>query len=245
MKKLFTALSIIFFLSPLSALALNFDGVDDYVSASLNLSGTNKITVSFWLNWDTNANDDQLAMEFTSVISNAGSFLVNPNDSSTGKVVITVGGNVPSYNQQSFARPSARVWHHWAILMDRSSSGNEIPNVYIDGVNQSLTTVVSGNHTDNFANSTLYWMSRNGSSLFGKGRMDEVRVYNRALSATEVRMLYYGFGSRNGLIGYWPLIGNTSGTFEPDFSGYRNHGTRTSGPIRAALHPFTRLMKFR
>ena len=31
--------------------------------------------------------------------------------------------------------------------MDRSSSGNEIPNVYIDGVNQSLTTVVSGNHT--------------------------------------------------------------------------------------------------
>ena len=38
----------------------------------------------------------------------------------------------------------------------------------------------------NFANSTLYFMSRGASSRFGKGNLDEVAIYNRALTATEV-----------------------------------------------------------
>ena len=72
------------------------------------------------------------------------------------------------------------------------------------------------------------------------GLIDDVRIYKRVLSAGEVKMLYRGFPSISGLVGYWPLIGNTTGTFEPDFSGNKNHGTRVGGVIRGALSPFKR-----
>jgi hypothetical protein len=50
----------------------------------------------------------------------------------------------------------------------------------------SYTKLNSGTGAGNFANSTLYFMSRNASSLFGKGNLDEVAIYNRALSAAEI-----------------------------------------------------------
>lgn len=41
-----------------------------------------------------------------------------------------------------------------------------------------------------FANSTLYTMSREGTSLFCEGKMDDLRIYNRILSAQEIHDLY-------------------------------------------------------
>ncbi len=59
--------------------AASFDGSNDSPSASLNLSGTQRLTVEFWLNWTTFANDDKLAFEFTANSSNTnGGFLDQP-----------------------------------------------------------------------------------------------------------------------------------------------------------------------
>ena len=44
----------------------------------------------------------------------------------------------------------------------------------------------SGTGAGNFANSQLFFMSRNAAGLFGAGDLDEVAIYNRALSAAEV-----------------------------------------------------------
>jgi hypothetical protein len=50
----------------------------------------------------------------------------------------------------------------------------------------SITKGSSGTGAGNFANSALNFMSRNGSSLFGGGSLDEVAIYNQALTATQV-----------------------------------------------------------
>ncbi len=57
---------------------------------------------------------------------------------------------------------------------------------YVDGAPVAYTKLSSGTGAGNFANSTLYFMSRAGSSLFGAGSLDEVAIYNRALSAAEI-----------------------------------------------------------
>lgn len=199
-----------------------FNGSSDNASVALDLSGTALLTVSFWLWWDTFADNDDLAMEFE-IGTTAGSFIVNPNDSATGDVVVSVGGNTPDYNQVRFTRPSGAAWHHWCIGMDRGHASQEVRFITIDGVSQSLsqTSLLTGNHTDNFANGTLYVMSRSGSSLFGAGRMAELAIWQVLLDTDEAAALGKGLSPK--LIRptsrpfYWPMIGRNSPEIELSF----------------------------
>ena len=50
----------------------------------------------------------------------------------------------------------------------------------------------SGTGAGNFANSSLYFMSRAASALFGAGDLDEVALYNKALSAATIEDHYAG-----------------------------------------------------
>jgi PKD repeat protein len=168
--------------------ATRFDGTNDYASAPLNLSGTRQLTVEFWLNWNSYANDDKLAFEFTPNFNNTnGGFLINPNSSTSGgRFEVAVGRN-GTRNNAYFTRPSAGVWHHYAIVFNTSALlTSQYITVYVDGKAVSITKGSSGNGAGAFANSTLYFMSRGGSSLFGAGSLDEVAIYDNTLSATQI-----------------------------------------------------------
>ena len=52
----------------------------------------------------------------------------------------------------------------------------------------------SGTGAGQFANSVLYFMSRDGAALFGEGDLDEVAIYNRALSAGTIADHYCELG---------------------------------------------------
>ncbi len=83
-------------------------------------------------------------------------------------------------NSIFFQRPSAGVWHHYAIVIDTTAaSGSEI-TPYVDGVPVSYQQEGAAGGQGNFANSTLYLMSRAGSSLFGTGTLDQLAIYNQA-----------------------------------------------------------------
>ena len=168
--------------------AASFDGSNDFASASLNLSGTNRLTIEFWLNWASFANDDKLALEFTPNFNNTnGGFLINPNSSTSGgRFEVAVGRN-GTRNNAYFTRPSAGAWHHYAIVLNTGTlSGSQVITVYVDGKAVSITKGSSGILAGNFANSTLYFMSRGGSSLFGKGVLDDLAIYDENLSATQI-----------------------------------------------------------
>jgi PKD repeat protein len=172
--------------------AASFDGSNDSASAALNLSGTNRLTIEFWLNWTTFANDDKLAFEFTPNFNNTnGGFLINPNSSTSGgKFEVALGRN-GTRNNAYFTRPSAGAWHHYAIVLNTSTIlSAQVITVYVDGKAVSVTKGSSGILAGNFANSTLNFMSRAGSSLFGKGSLDEVSIYEEALTATQIAQHY-------------------------------------------------------
>ena len=100
---------------------------------------------------------------------------------------------------------------------------------YVDGQPVAYTKLESGTGAGNFANSTLYLMSRAGSSLFGAGDLDELAVYTKALTAAQIQDHYSSFGtnrrpnaaftiSKNPVKPNASVTFNASGSSDPDGS---------------------------
>jgi hypothetical protein len=169
---------------------LSFNGTGQSGYASLDLSGTSAVTVAFWMNWSSYANDDRLAMEFSSNFNNVTTgFMIDPNSSSGGGGQFEAGlrGDA-GYNQALFARPAAG-WHHYAFVFNKAAAAASEVTPYVDGVAVPYTKTTSTDNNNTFGSDQLFWMSRAGSSLFGAGALDGVRVYSRALSASEITAL--------------------------------------------------------
>jgi hypothetical protein len=166
--------------------AARFDG-DDSAKAPLDLSGTSQATVEFWLKWDNYIDDDSLALELTENFNqNKGGFIVDPDAPQAGGSFGVGIGEGEARNNVFFTRPSAGQWHHYAFVFDTTVPAAQQIVPYVDGQPISYTKTASGSGAGAFAKSTLYMMSRGGQGLFGRGTLDEVAIYNRALSAAEV-----------------------------------------------------------
>jgi hypothetical protein len=64
-------------------------------------------------------------------------------------------------------------------------------SLYIDAVPQTaVANPFTANNTDKFGNNPLYLFARGGSQAFSSGTMDDLRLYNRALSAAEISQIY-------------------------------------------------------
>jgi parallel beta-helix repeat protein len=173
---------------------LSFNGTTQYGSVALNLSDTTAVTVSFWLKWNAYAKDDKLALEFGSGAAGFNSlatgFMIDPNSSYQDGTTFEAGlrGN-GGYNQVLFTRPSAGVWHHYAFVLNKANPAATEVIPYVDGVAVAYTKPTSSENSNGFGADTLYLMSRNGTSLFGAGALNYLRIYKRPLPASEIAAL--------------------------------------------------------
>jgi pectate lyase len=82
--------------------------------------------------------------------------------------------------------PSANVWHHLAVVYDASSPSNN-PQIYVDGVSQPVTRTRAPSGTP-LTNADAYVVgNRGGGDRSWRGLLDEVRIYNRLLTASEIQ----------------------------------------------------------
>lgn len=164
-------------------MARSFNGSSDAITIALNLSAFSKITIAFWLNWTTFANNDKLVMEHsTNYASNAGGFIINPNSGNPSGVFYSAvaSGSGGHLELASFTRPSAGVWHSYVFHIDANAVGSAaLPKTYVDGVSQTLSNTGSVTYPGGvtFGNYNLYIMSRAASSLFGAGAMAEFAIW--------------------------------------------------------------------
>ena len=127
-------------------------------------------------------------MEFTDNFNqNGGGFLIDPNAPQQGGSFGVALGMAGSRNNAFFARPSAGAWHHYAFVFDTTAPAATQIIPYVDGKAVTYTKMDSGTGAGNFANSALNFMSRAGLGLFGRGALDEVAIYDRALSPGDDR----------------------------------------------------------
>ena len=235
--------------------ALDFDGVDDYVSISdsavFTLNAANKYTWTAWIKPDTfpgwatiwsQTLDSSTYLYFYAHTATEGSL---PGGSITRGVsvwwVSTAGQILVTEVDNSL---TTGTWYHIAIRYDGSVAQASRFKIYINGADSTGGTTSAGTIAD--INPTNIRTGAN--EPFGEyfdGLIDEVRIYNRALSANEIARLYrIGLGSTanrtstsldKGLVGHWTFDGadiGSSGTIAKDRSGNNNNGTLTNGPTR-------------
>ena len=211
-----------------SGQSLNFDGTDDYVDIT-NTAFNGQFSFSTWF---YTANNSQTGIIFGEGTGGGGS--------ASPKIGIVTGNFFVRIvdlgsSDATVAVPTSNQWHHLVVTRD---SADKI-DLYVDGggANRLFGNVAQpGTYT-------LDKLGINGQYVDQQfsGRLDEVRVYNRALTAAEVQDLYQKtqsdtVGASNkrdslalGLAGYWKLD-DASGTTATDSSTNGNNGTLTNGP---------------
>ena len=182
--------------------ALSFDGADDYVDAGsatsldnvINDTGTSG-TISFWMKPDAVQNVILAKNDANAV--NVGWWLENisttPTEGTIGlrlvieRTIVNMRAGVPS--------PPNGVWTHVVIVTDGSlTAANQ--KFYYNGVLQALTTSNDGSGTHGSDASETVFIARNrptsgdGAYSTYDGILDDIRIYNRVLTAAEAKQLY-------------------------------------------------------
>ena len=160
---------------------IKFDGVDDYVNAgndaSLGFDGNiHSYTISFWVKATTVAANSR-------VISKAGAaqYPFRLTGSATNLQAVVYDGTVfPSIN---YGNVWDGTWKHIVLTVDRTNLTG-----YINGIGLTPTANTVANTTANSIN-VLIGIQYNYINPFN-GSIDEVRIYNRALSAAEIKQYY-------------------------------------------------------
>ncbi len=205
-----------------------FNGSSGAARASVDLSGTHELTVEFWMKWSSYGADDHLAMEFTPNFNeHNGGFLVDP-DATPGSDFAASVGHGASVNTVFFKRPTAGEWHYYAFVIDTEASAEEEITPYVDGHTVTYTKSESGTGAGNFANSTLYWMSRDASTLFGAGNMQDLALYENTLSSSTI-LHHYELGAYGPKASFTstPIAATAGVPVHLDASG----SSSTAGPI--------------
>jgi len=176
--------------------ALSFNGSSQYVSLPSNPSSldiTGALTLSAWVNETANPTAR------TVVISKGDPALLYQYEltgSTNGHVNFSVCNSVGcltsgTYTSSTLFSPGA--WHH--VVGTYDGNGNAI--MYVDGTN--VQAVSSSTMTALKSGVSGVWIGGlPASSRDFNGTVDDVRIYNRALSASDVAELYAYTGSSGG-----------------------------------------------
>ena len=149
---------------------LQFNGTSAYLNAGT--VSVSSFTISTWVNMSASQSG------WGSLVMKQNSFGLEVQN---GTVYANVG-NGSTWTNTVNAPLTAGTWKHVVQTFNGSTNTNSI---YVDGVLRA-----SGTGTFTNSASNLLIGSWNGSSEFFNGKIDEVRVYNSALTATEISALY-------------------------------------------------------
>lgn len=176
--------------------AVSANGANQYVSIpSIDLSGTSAVTMAAWVNvaWTTTA-AAVLAEDTATFNGSTTGFGVFPGDRGdcgvAGAIMSGLRGN-GGYVISCYSPPTTAGWHHLALIYNKAASGSQEVGLYLDGVAQTpLSTPYVVTNSNNFGNNPFYLFARGGSQFFLEGLVSDLRLYNRALTGSEIVQIY-------------------------------------------------------
>jgi hypothetical protein len=207
--------------------ALSFDGNDDEVTMSDDgfPVDSEPRTISAWINLRTNGSDDHI-FSFGNTNDNNHTHLSSP---SNGKLRMGFWFNDADSNT---VLPEDEWIHVVGVY-----NGAQTVELYIDGDEDATRTINEASTTQ--PGTAYIGDSINNGEKFN-GKIDEVRLYDRALTDAEVKDLYRAGRAKvntspklddiGGLVGWWTFDGDdVSGNTVYDRSGNGYDGTAEDG----------------
>jgi Concanavalin A-like lectin/glucanases superfamily/HYDIN/CFA65/VesB-like, Ig-like domain len=198
--------------------AAQFDGGTSYIEVpnSASLNPTSAITVSAWVNTQ-HENHTGRIVDKMGQISGPGWRMFTWNTPASGFLFSIYTENY-TWQENTALNFSTGEWHHVLAVYDGNNS-----KIYVDGnLKEQLTTTGLIINSD----CNLFIGCRPDRKYFFDGLIDELRIYDRALTESEVQELYWegDFPLKNGLVAHYPFEGDAK-----DVSGNGNDGTPSGG----------------
>jgi hypothetical protein len=209
-----------------SGKAYYFDGLGDYVEISNEevFDVPDKLSLSAWIR--PNSFDSRIVSKWKSgnlayvlcLIPGGNIEFAFSSDCSWDS-----GGNGPDgWRVESIQTVDTGSWSHCSAVHDGATI-----RVYVNG-NETIRTSVSTAICTAGSESLRIGIDGDGYGPFD-GQVDEVAIFDRALSAEEIRQLYQNPGSLRGneagLVGYWNFDSD-NGEVVKDSSPYHNDRRR-------------------
>ena len=203
--------------------AMAFDGANDFVQLAHNaaLEPTEELTYAAWFKINSLTGSNVIMAKNN---ENAGSFR-------TKRICVVDTTHVcfEAYNgsarnfQGTVPTMNTGTWYHMAATV----KDGQFVKIYFNGREVSSTTITEDLLLTDNQNFVIGGV-RNGVNVVQDfdGSVDEARVYNRALSSSEVEALY---NYTPGPSGYWNFEGKQGSTVS-DNSGNGNSATLSNGP---------------
>ncbi|HRH22475.1 MAG TPA: LamG domain-containing protein [Candidatus Paceibacterota bacterium] len=200
--------------------ALDFDGTDDFIAlgnpSALNITG--QITLSAWVNFSSFPSNNNGCANYCGIIMEKGfdgtreAYVLRYSGSPAKLEVLTFGPSIDYGTSWNINFP-INTWHHVVGLYNGTSWV-----LYVDGVLVASAVKAVGAQSSS-ANAAIGGAYISGTpGRFFPGKIDDVRVYSRALSDSEVQALYnqnqtaINSSQQNrftdGLVGYWSFNGS-------------------------------------
>jgi len=216
--------------------ALEFDGgSNDYVSVPNNGLGLTSWTISAWV-YPYILGSDYYVIVVNS--SNAQNYFFQIENQSEIEGGFYADGSW-RYVTSSGADLQANTWQHVIFSFNNTTKNAKL---YVNSEEKGSAQL---NFTPTPDNTNNLWIGTDGVSYdYFPGKIDEVRIYDRALGANEIEALYKsGMAKINasqnnqltdGLVGLWSFNGpDMDGNEAYDRSGQGNTGTLSGLPARA------------
>jgi len=221
--------------------AISFDGTDDYVDvgSSSSLNTTADYTISMWVYNAAGSDLYPTLLNRAAQVTNNGFFWIYTNGTNEADLNFQYADGTNFITNTFSGALGTNTWQHVMFTFDNTSKSLKL---YINGNQFSTTRTLTGSLSVD--DGTLYLGTYTGTATnySFQGRLDDVRIYARALTSGEATDLYQSSAQTkvnvsqnsrmtNGLVGLWSFNGpDVSGTTAYDRSGQGNNGTLTSGP---------------
>ncbi len=160
--------------------ALHFNGVSDYVGLATDADFAQR-TISLWFKADSFPTGGAYSMVFSSDFATIkyGWTGISISNNGANNINSTVGANSKVY-----IGASKNAWYHYVILVNSSWVKYYLNNTIIDSFSNN-----SFSHSGDGDTKARLGTSRKGVGFF-KGSIDDVKIYDCAISRKQIDSLY-------------------------------------------------------
>lgn len=215
---------------------MEYNGINNYINVGSSV-GNNLRSIEFWFRPNVSIDSSTSASGYSFIIRNDatqfseyGIYIRGTDWSGVGDVgrlcfFVRYSGTLHELmsNQNSW---TAGTWYHVAGVIDNVSR----MALYIDGILQTTSSPTATSATQSHASITTLGTWGDAYIRYFNGRMDEMRLWNRSLTQTEIQTkmcLHLNPSMETGLVAYWnfdegsgtQIIDSTSNAFNGNIFG--------------------------
>lgn len=172
--------------------ALEFDGSDDKVDVpdSPIWDASDDISISCWLNYDTKALNEAFLCRWDES-SNQRVWSIAFQDDSVGNIRFDTSSSGGFEGQNNVASTSGTAAGSWYHILCCHNSVDRTNKIYLNGSLEATTSSTEiALHNSDIGVFIGYSPQFGGSEKLLDGRLDDVRIYNRALTDRQVQQIY-------------------------------------------------------